>query len=151
MTAKWETYLRKIGNGEGSGPHFLDSISKFITKLLDDVPKQLEAKPIDASRVPPRQSKSRGSYQAVEVAPCPTCKTGTIVARKEFYGCSNYKNGCKQTFPGIFLKKKLTPTQVKLLCTSGKTNTIKGFTANNGNKFDACLSLEDGKINLVFT
>lgn len=150
MTAKWETYLRKIGNGEGSGQHFLDNISKFIAKLLDDVPKQLEAKPIDATKVPPRQSKSRGSYQATEVTPCPACKTGMILARKGFYGCSNYKNGCKQTFPGIFLKKKLTPSQVKLLCTKGKTNTIKGFTANNGNKFDASLALENGKLNLVF-
>ena len=32
----------------------------------------------------------------------------------------------------------------------GKTNVIKGFTANNGNKFDASLSLVDGKINLDF-
>lgn len=150
MTAKWETYLRKIGNGEGSGLHFLDNISKFIAKLLDDVPKQLEAKPIDATKVPPRQSKSRGSYQAKEVAPCPACKTGMILARKGFYGCSNYKNGCKQTFPGVFLKKKLTPAQVKLLCTKGKTNVIKGFTANNGNQFNAILSLENGKLNLVF-
>ena len=150
MTAKWEAYLRKIGNGEGTGEHFLDNIAKFIAKLLDDVPRQLEAKPIDATLVPPRPTKSRGTYQAVEVAPCPTCKNGMIVARKEFYGCSNYKNGCKQTFPGKFLKKKLTSAQVKLLCTKGKTNTIKGFTANNGNKFDASLSLENGKINLVF-
>lgn len=150
MTAKWETYLQKIGNGEGSGQHFLDNISKFIAKLLDDVPKQLEAKQIDATKVPPRQSKSRGSYQTTEVVACPACKTGMILARKGFYGCSNYKNGCKQTFPGLFLKKKLTPTQVKLLCTKGKTNTIKGFTANNGNKFDASLALENGKLNLVF-
>ena len=63
MTAKWETYLRKIGNGEGTGEHFLDNIAKFIAKLLEDVPRQLEAKPIDASKVPPRQSKSRGSYK----------------------------------------------------------------------------------------
>ena len=115
MTAKWEAYLRKIGNGEGTGEHFLDNIAKFIEKLLEDVPHQLEAKPIDASKVPPRQSKSRGSYTAVEVAPCPACNNGMIVARKEFYGCSNYKNGCKQTFPGTFLKKKLTAAQVKLL------------------------------------
>lgn len=150
MTAKWEAYLRKIGNGEGTGQHFLDNIGKFITNLLDEVPRQLEATTIDASLVPPRPTKSYGSYQAVEVAPCPHCKTGMILARKSFYGCSNYKNGCKQTFPGIYLKKKLTPAQVKLLCTKGKTNVIKGFTANNGNKFDASLSLEDGKLNLVF-
>ena len=64
MTAKWEAYLRKIGNGEGTGEHFLDNIAKFIAKLLEDVPRQLEAKPIDASKVPPRQTKSRGSYHS---------------------------------------------------------------------------------------
>ncbi|MHC8514791.1 type IA DNA topoisomerase [Sporosarcina sp. ITBMC105] len=151
MTAKWEAYLRKIGNGEGTGQHFLENIEKFLVKLLEEVPRQLEATPIDASLVPPRQSKSRGSYQAAQVAPCPHCKTGMIIAHKSFYGCNNYKNGCKQTFPGIFLKKKLTPAQVKLLCTKGKTNVIKGFTANNGNQFSASLELENGKLNLVFT
>ncbi|QTD40288.1 type IA DNA topoisomerase [Sporosarcina sp. Te-1] len=150
MTAKWEAYLRKIGNGEGTSQHFLDNIAKFIGKLLEEVPRQLEAKPIDAKLVPPRPSKSRGSYQTVEVAPCPACKTGTILARKSFYGCSNYQNGCKQTFPGIYLKKKLTPAQVKLLCTKGKTNVIKGFTANNGKQFNASLALENGKLNLIF-
>lgn len=151
MTAKWEAYLRKIGNGEGTGQHFLDNIEKFLVKLLEEVPRQLEATPIDASLVPPRPSSSRGSYKAAEVAPCPRCKTGMIIAHNSFFGCSNYRNGCKQTFPGVFLKKKLTPAQVKLLCTKGKTNVIKGFTANNGNQFSASLELENGKINLVFT
>ena len=50
MTAKWEAYLRKIGNGEGTGEHFLGNIAKFIAKLLEEVPRQLEAKPIDASK-----------------------------------------------------------------------------------------------------
>ncbi|QNK88102.1 DNA topoisomerase III [Sporosarcina sp. resist] len=148
MTAKWEAYLRKIGNGEGTGERFLGSIAKFIYSLLEDVPNQLNAKPIDAKLVANVASKMtrRTSYKQVEVAPCPTCKEGVIIARKEFYGCSAYKEGCKQTFPGIFLKKKLTPSQVKLLCTKGKTNVIKGFTANTGNKFDAQLALVDGKI-----
>ncbi|BAQ09536.1 DNA topoisomerase [Bacillus sp. OxB-1] len=150
MTAKWEAYLRKIGNGEGTGQHFLNNIAKFIQKLLDEVPPQLEAKQIDIVLPPAANRSSKRSYAPQEVATCPTCKQGMIVARKGFYGCSNYKNGCKQTFPGIFLKKKLTPAQVKLLCTKGKTNTIKGFTANNGNQFNASLSLENGKLNLVF-
>ncbi|WOV84463.1 DNA topoisomerase III [Sporosarcina jeotgali] len=149
MTAKWETYLKKIGNGEGTGQHFLGSVSKFIYKLLEDVPVQLEKQKIDIV-LPPSKSSSRKSYTVTEVAPCPKCGNGMIVARKEFYGCSNYKNGCKQTFPGLFLKKKLTQPQVKLLCTKGKTNVIKGFTHANGQKFDAMLELKEGKINLVF-
>jgi len=152
MTAKWEAYLRKIGNGEGTGERFLGSIAKFIYSLLEEVPGQLNAKPIDPKLAANVASKStrQNSYKQVEVAPCPTCKEGVIIARKEFYGCSAYKSGCKQTFPGIFLKKKLTPSQVKLLCTKGKTNIIKGFTANTGNKFDAQLALMDGKITVEY-
>lgn len=146
MTAKWEAYLRKIGNGEGTQERFLGSISKFIYKLLEEVPGQIKAQPMTISLTP--TTPTTASNQ--DVAPCPTCKQGVIIARKEFYGCSAYKSGCKQTFPGIFLKKKLTPSQVKLLCTKGKTNVIKGFTSNNGKKFDASLSLIEGKLNLVF-
>ncbi len=149
MTAKWETYLRKIGNGEGTQEHFLGSIAMFIHKLLKEVPPQLEAQKIDIT-LPPKASRSAKNYAPKEIAPCPACKQGTIVARKGFYGCSAYKNGCKMTFPGIFLKKKLTQAQVKLLCTKGKTNVIKGFTANNGNKFDASLALVNGKLELKF-
>ncbi|MBO1913485.1 topoisomerase C-terminal repeat-containing protein, partial [Microvirga sp. 3-52] len=86
----------------------------------------------------------------VEVAPCPTCKKGMIVTRKGFYGCTAYKDGCKQTFPGIFLKKKITASQVKLLCTKGQTNVIKGFVAKNGNKFNAALKLDQQKLVLDF-
>ncbi|KRG15379.1 type IA DNA topoisomerase [Lederbergia galactosidilytica] len=148
MTAKWETYLRKIGNGEGTGTHFLDNIGKFIHKLLQEVPEQLAKQQLDITLPPASSRKSR--YQPKEVAPCPACGKGTIIARKSFYGCSNYKNGCKQTFPGTFLKKKLTPTQIKLLCTKGRTNVIKGFTTSTGKKFDAPLELKNGKLELDF-
>ncbi|WP_438297192.1 DNA topoisomerase III [Sporosarcina sp. FA15] len=152
MTAKWEAYLRKIGNGEGTQERFLGSIAKFINSLLEEVPGQLNAKPIDAKLAANVVSKmpQRTSYQQVEVAPCPACKEGMIIARKEFYGCSAYASGCKQTFPAVFLKKKLTPTQVKLLCTKGKTNVIKGFVSNSDKKFDASLTLVNGKITIEF-
>ncbi|WLV24602.1 DNA topoisomerase [Aciduricibacillus chroicocephali] len=149
MTAKWESYLRKIGNGEGTGEHFLNNVSKFINSMLEAVPNQLEGQKIDIE-LPPAEKSSRRSYAPKEVAPCPACGNGTILSRKSFYGCSNYKNGCKQTFPGVFLKKKLTPAQVKLLCTKGRTNVIKGFTSTGGKKFDAPLELKDGKLMLDF-
>src|SRR6185437_13545125 len=107
----------------------LESIAKFIHKLLDEVPQQLQAQKIEITLPPSPSRSTRTTYTQQEIAPCPACKQGTIIARKEFYGCSAYKSGCKQTFPSVFLKKKLTPNQVKLLCTKGKTNVIKGFTA----------------------
>lgn len=148
MTAKWETYLRKIGNGEGAGDYFLGNIAKFIDSLIESVPKQIEKTTFQVQSIP--STKSKSTWQTVTVAPCPTCGKGSIVTRKSFYGCSNYKEGCKQTFPGIFLKKKITPTQVKQLCTKGQTTVIKGFTAKSGGKFDAALKLEDGKLALIF-
>ncbi len=148
MTAKWETYLRKIGNGEGAGKHFLDNIGKFIHSLIETVPRQIESASFQVKHIP--STKKATTRRNVEVAPCPTCKKGMIVTRKGFYGCSSYKEGCKQTFPGIFLKKKLTPTQVKLLCTKGRTNVIKGFVAKSGGKFNATLVLEGTALKLEF-
>ncbi|QFF97764.1 type IA DNA topoisomerase [Psychrobacillus glaciei] len=150
MTAKWETYLRKIGNGEGSQERFLGSIAKFIHSLLQEVPNQLKSKNIDIKLTPKASGSKYSSYKQEPIAPCPKCKEGFIVARKSFYGCTNYKNGCTQTFNGFFLKKKITPSQIKLLCTKGRTNEIKGFVAENGQTFNASLSFVEGKLKLEF-
>ncbi len=81
---------------------------------------------------------------------CPTCKVGNISLRKNFYGCSNYKNGCKQTFPERLLGKKLTEKNIKDLCSSGKTAEIKGFKAKSGKQFSAALRLVEGKVEFDF-
>lgn len=148
MTAKWESYLRKIGNHEGTMEHFLSNIAKFIESLIQSVPKQIESTQFNVQHIAPRKTKSTNLF--APIAPCPTCKTGTIITQKGFYGCNAYKNGCKQTFPGFFLKKKITPTQVKKLCTDGETNLIKGFTSKSGSKFNAILKLEGEKLTLQF-
>ena len=147
MTAKWETYLRKIGNGDGAANHFLSNIEKFLDSLIQNVPGQIETTTFQVQSIP---STARSTKRNVEVAPCPTCGKGMIVTRKDFYGCTAYKEGCKQTFPGIFLKKKITPTQVKLLCTKGQTNVINGFVAKNGNKFNAYFKVRRTKNQLRF-
>lgn len=149
MTAKWETYLRKIGNGEGSQERFLGSIAKFIHSLLQEVPNQLKTKNIDI-KLAPRASKYDSKFKRDPIVTCPKCQKGSIIAHKSFYGCTEYKNGCTQTFNGYFLKKKITPSQIKLLCTKGKTNMIKGFVAENGQTFNASLSFEEGKVKLDF-
>ena len=147
MTAKWETYLRKIGNNEGTSEHFLNNMGKFIDSLIQSVPLHIEKTSFQVKQIP-STSKSRTRYTVI--APCPTCKKGNIISHKDFYGCSAYKDGCKQTFPGVFLKKKLSVAQVKLLCTKGQTNVIKGFVAKSGNKFNASLKLDNQKITLEF-
>lgn len=111
------------------------------------MPRHIETATFQVKSIP---STAKSPRRSVEVADCPACKNGEIVTRKGFYGCTAHKEGCKQTFPGIFLKKKITAPQVKLLCTKGQTNVIKGFVAKNGNKFNASLKLEDQKIVFEF-
>ncbi|GLC88858.1 type IA DNA topoisomerase [Lysinibacillus piscis] len=142
MTAKWEIYLKKIGRGEGSVNHFIENIGKFINQLIAEVPNQINQLTIEAEQW--TQAKAK------DIVLCPTCKVGTISLRKKFYGCSAYKDGCKQTFPERLLGKKLTEKNIKDLCSNGKTSTIKGFKAKSGKSFSAALYFVDGKIEFDF-
>lgn len=88
---------------------------------------------------------------------CPICKSGEIVHRKgskngnkyDFYGCTNWKGGCKFTINGVFLFKKLTEKQVKTLIEKGETRKIKGFKNKEGKELpSAKIVLKDGKVQL---
>lgn len=142
MTAKWEIYLKKIGRGEGSAKHFIDNIGKFINGLILEVPNKISQITIDAEQFSKPVAK--------EIVICPACKVGKISLRKNFYGCSNYKNGCKQTFPERLSGKKLTEKSIKDLCSNGKTAALKGFKAKSGKQFSATLRLVEGKIEFDF-
>lgn len=142
MTAKWEAYLKKIGNGEGKPNHFISSIARFIEKLIQDTPQQLNVKELEQSIAI--------SQKNIEITACPTCKKGNIIQRKTYYHCSEHENGCKQTFPGQILGKKLTEKNIKDLCTKGKTSMIKGMKSKKGKRFNAYLRLEDSKITFEF-
>lgn len=142
MTAKWESYLKKIGRGEGSPEIFLATIGKFIEKLLADVPAQLQTNGL------PEQFEMDSSKNAIAL--CPRCKKGSIVSARGAFSCTEHANGCKQSFPGIFLKKRLTAKTIEYLCTRGKTPVMKGFVSKNGKKFSAKLVLEDGKLKMEF-
>ncbi|WP_108307148.1 type IA DNA topoisomerase [Metalysinibacillus jejuensis] len=144
MTAKWEKYLHKIGEGEGSPQVFLQTIGKFIEQMLIDVPPHIAKLEFDATQFP----KKKSAYEPI--ARCPKCQQGQIQFKQKFYGCTRYKEGCDQTFPLYIASKKLTETMVKALCEKGKTAKLKGFTAKNKKKFDAVLVLQDGKITFEF-
>lgn len=142
MTAKWEGYLKKIGRGEGSPEVFLTTIGKFIEKLLAEVPTQLESNGL------PERVEMDNSKNAVAL--CPRCKKGSIISAKGFFSCTEYANGCKQSFPATFLRKRLTAKTIEYLCTKGKTPVMKGFVSKKGKKFNAKLILEDGKLKMEF-
>ncbi len=73
--------------------------------------------------------------------PCPKCKKGQlrIPNGKDFYSCTQYREGCAFTVNSSIAKKKLTEKQVETLCVKGETGVIKGFISSQGKPFDAIL------------
>jgi|SRR5690625_370570 len=140
MTAKWESYLSKIGKGEGSQKTFIEKITQFINKMIEDVPNKLNAPSVDQSIKSKQESDS--------IAQCPSCGN-SIIDKGKFYGCSGYKEGCKVTFPKKWAKKTLGKKIIQSLCENKKTNKLKGFKSKAGKDFEAKLILDE-KYSLKF-
>lgn len=132
MTAKWESYLRKIGEGKGSTEHFLNNIKKFLYTTIENATNQIDS--MDSSIENFKKSKG--------LVDCPSCNEGMIEDKGKFYGCNEYKNGCKVTFPKKLAGKTLSESIIKTLCTKKETNKLKGFKGKKG-KFDKKLTLND--------
>lgn len=138
MTAKWESYLTKVGKGEGSQKHFLKNIEKFLVKLIENA--EQTTKNIDTTALKPKQ-------QPKGLAKCPKCQKGEIQKIKTkkggFFGCSNFKNGCKMSLPKKIAGRQLSEKNIVDLCEKRKTNKLKGFKNKKGKKFDTQLILND--------
>lgn len=145
MTAKWETYLKKIGMSVPgvSQEKFLGSIEKFIKHLITKAPEQIEA--VDFSDY----LKEKAEKEKKEsLGKCPMCDNGTLKKKKGFYGCSNYPN-CHFSLWDNFRNKKLTQKNLKELI-EGKETTVAGVKAKEGSKtYNANIRLVDGKLEFV--
>ena len=82
---------------------------------------------------------------------CPLCG-GEIIATSFGYGCANYKpgdeNSCRFSI-GKMAEKSFTEAQIRQLLNDGITETMRGFKAKTGKKFDARVALakdENGKV-----
>ncbi len=141
MTAKWESYLKKIGSGEGSKQMFIKQTSQFIEKLIQDTPDSIQQVNVKSTGEKKRWNEP--------IAKCPACSTGSITDRYKFYGCSAYKEGCKVTFPKRLAGKTLTNNMIKTLCEKKRTKVLKGFKGKK--TFSTALTLdEDYKIKFDF-
>lgn len=139
MTAKWESDLKKIGEGQGSQEEFLQNIKDFIVETIGDAPKKIGTEKITLA--------AKDQQDAQSVGKCPKCRNG-IVEKKGFYGCSNYPE-CKFTLSDNFRKKKLTKANIKDLL-EGKNTTVKGIKKADKTTYNAVVKLnEKGFIDFV--
>lgn len=151
MTAKWERYLKKIGEGTGTSEKFLKSMEKFLYHFITTAPKTMEQRTFQIKGFQPSKKKVyRRRKKQKPIARCPKCQKGDIVARKGFYGCTEYRNGCRQTFPGTFAHRTLTESDIRALCEKGATGVLDGFVSNQGKSFTASIVFRYGKIELSF-
>lgn len=117
MTAKWERYLKKIGQQTGSQENFLANIQKFIWHLLQTVPEEIAQLSVDTSAFVP---KATGKV----IGTCPRCQHD-MVEKKGFYGCIAYPN-CRFTLSTHFRQKKLTKKNIEELL-AGKETLVTGI------------------------
>ncbi|MGM9902456.1 DNA topoisomerase III [Enterococcus sp. 10A9_DIV0425] len=140
MTARWEAYLKKIGNREGKPEVFLENIKKFILHLLEAVPEQVQKVDLKEEQEGLRQIQVLEKKND-QLGTCPKCKKGIVMFYPKIVTCSNKECDFK-LWPTV-AKKKLTKTNLRELLTKGKTSkVVKGFTGKKG-KFDAVLILKD--------
>ncbi|GGJ75551.1 type IA DNA topoisomerase [Virgibacillus salexigens] len=150
MTAKWESFLQKIGTGDASKEQFINQTAIFIKKQIKEVPERLKGTTINTSIQKEKESN--------RIAKCPSCEKGYIQERKTkggkiFYSCSGYTDGCNMSFPKSYCGKTLSKTAIKNLCERKETGKIKGFKSKKkeGKTFDAKLTLnEENRLRFSF-
>jgi len=136
-TGKWEKALAGIEEGAADPGEFMAGITELTREIVELARKQ------EAGSMPNQVTGPLGK--------CPLCGKDVIEGRKG-YGCSGYKDqGCKFIIWKEIAGKKLSRNQVKTLLEKGKTGPIKGFKSKKGNKFEAALKLENGKVELQFS
>lgn len=142
MTAKWESYLKKIGYQQGTQETFLNNIKKFINHLIENVPKDIDNLDLNVYL-----EAKKAEQQKNVVGTCPKCGND-IVLKKSFYGCTGYPN-CKYTLADNFRKKKFTKTNVKELI-QGKETLVKGIKNKDKKTYNATVKQnEQGYIEFI--
>jgi DNA topoisomerase III len=100
LTADFEKKLNEVASGQRSAVALMEEFKEFVRGIVetkDQLQKQIQ-----------EQRQGKPLFQNIEsIGTCPNCGKA-IIERKEFYGCTGYKDGCKVTLPKVFMKAKIT-------------------------------------------
>ncbi len=133
LTGEWEYKMKMISEGKGSGTDFMAGIKEYT--------KEITAKLLNIN---PDEFMTESES---ELPNCPKCGDGRLkfVNAKSLDAllCEKNRTDCGFIVFRTNFQKKLTDEQMVALVRDGKTEVIKGFKANSGNKFDVALKLTD--------
>ncbi len=139
MTAKWETYLKKIKKEEGTQQAFLENIQKFIDHTLASSAQVIEGSDWSTHITSMNQANSQTKQT---IGTCPACGQ-SIIDKGKFYGCSGYSNGCTFTLPKRYVGKTLSEATIRKLLNTKETPLLKGFKKKTGQTFSAALIMDE--------
>lgn len=130
MTAKWETGLSKIEQGDLQCDVFHAGFNQYVTDCVN----RLKEGVVEHDR-----------YEPEDKIICPKCGKGYIKENSKAFYCSEYKNGCDYSVWNTIAGKQLSLKDFGELL-GGKKKKMKGFKKKNGTKFDATVYYNEGKI-----
>lgn len=123
-----ERYLDQILKGKGSMNEFIQGTKKVTKRVIEQLIRDSEHWNFD--------DFIKQIQEGEEIGPCKLCKSGKVVDKGDFYGCSNYKeDACDFKFPKKMLGKDINKQNAIKLLTTGTTALIKGFKSKNKDSF----------------
>ncbi|MBT2559180.1 DNA topoisomerase 3 [Hymenobacter sp. ISL-91] len=159
LTGQWEKKLRQIEGGELDQEQFLGELKQLVREMVQEVKQDGSGRAISTTAPPagsgPASKAGATAGKTAAPAPkaaatpampgalgtCPACGSGHVLRGKSAFGCSRWKEGCQFRLPTEFEGKKITDKQAGDLLKKGRTQVMKGFLDDDGNKFDAAVML----------
>ena len=140
MTAKWESYLLKIGERKGKQTTFLANIQKFVSHLLEVVPGQIQSTDF-GSTLQEVKAASEKQEAARHLGICPKCQEQEVILYQKVAACTS--EVCDFKLWTTIAKKKLTATQLKEIIQNSRTSQpVKGLKGQKGS-FEATIVLKE--------
>lgn len=140
MTAKWESYLLKIGERKGTQEIFLGNIQKFVSHLLEVVPEQIQKTDFGPALQEVKQAKEKQDAES-HLGTCPKCQEKEVILYAKVAACSS--ETCDFKLWTTIAKKKLSAAQLKQLVQKGRTEQpVKGLKGQKGS-FEAYVILKE--------
>ncbi|WP_428214809.1 DNA topoisomerase [Enterococcus faecium] len=140
MTAKWESYLLKIGEQKGTQATFLANIQKFVSHLLEVVPGQIQSTDF-GSTLQEVKAASEKQEATRHLGVCPKCREQEVLLYQNVAACTS--EACDFKLWTTIAKKKLTATQLKEIIQNGRTSqSVRGLKGQKGS-FEATIVLKE--------
>jgi DNA topoisomerase-3 len=158
LTGLWEKKLREIEAGKYEISAFMVELKEMVTEIVLQVKlsngKAITVaasdilKPEVDAKKPENERKPKPTAEANEKISCPKCQKGEVIQGKQAWGCSAFRDGCDFRLPFEFAGKKLSDTNVRMLCRKGRSGEVK--TVDSEGKTIAGNVILDSEFKLSF-